>query len=104
MAGEHVFLSGADAAKDVLQAMCFDRGNGRRLWSHDVAKGILEALHNFQSAVPMVARLVGTNEAEGRRILADAQMMTADTLAAAAEKAKVINEAYQIIARRRGIR
>jgi succinyl-CoA synthetase beta subunit len=53
----------------------------------EVAKGILEALSGFHSTVPMVARLVGTNEAEGRRILAEAQMMTADTLTAAAEKA-----------------
>ncbi len=53
----------------------------------EVAKGILEALSGLQSDVPMVARLVGTNETEGRRILAEAQMMTADTLTAAAEKA-----------------
>jgi succinyl-CoA synthetase beta subunit len=53
----------------------------------EVAKGILEALHSLESDVPMVARLVGTNEAEGRQILAEAQMMTADTLTAAAEKA-----------------
>jgi len=53
----------------------------------EVAKGILEALNSFQIDVPMVARLVGTNEEEGRRILAEANMMTAATLAAAAEKA-----------------
>ena len=53
----------------------------------EVAKGILEALKSLRSDVPMVARLVGTNETEGRRILAEADMMTADTLAAAAEKA-----------------
>jgi succinyl-CoA synthetase beta subunit len=53
----------------------------------EVAKGILEALHGLQTDVPMVARLVGTNETEGRRILAEARMMTADTLAAGAEKA-----------------
>jgi len=53
----------------------------------EVAKGILEALRSLQSDVPMVARLVGTNETEGRRILAEAEMMTADTLALAAEKA-----------------
>jgi hypothetical protein len=35
----------------------------------------------------MVARLVGTNEEEGRRILAEAQMQTASTLAEAAQKA-----------------
>ncbi len=53
----------------------------------EVARGILKALEEVKSEVPMVARLVGTNEEEGRRILAEAQMMTAATLAEAAEKA-----------------
>jgi succinyl-CoA synthetase beta subunit len=53
----------------------------------EVAKGILEALHEVKTDVPMVARLVGTNEEEGRRILAEAEMMTAATLAEAAERA-----------------
>ena len=35
-----VFLSGVDVSRSTLQAMCFDRTNGRRLWSRDVAKGI----------------------------------------------------------------
>jgi succinyl-CoA synthetase beta subunit len=35
----------------------------------------------------MVARLVGTNEEDGRRILAEAHMMTATTLVEAAQKA-----------------
>ena len=35
----------------------------------------------------MVVRLVGTNEEEGRRLLADAQMITATSLADAAQKA-----------------
>ena len=35
----------------------------------------------------MVARLVGTNEKEGRQLLAEAQMITASTLAEAAQKA-----------------
>jgi succinyl-CoA synthetase beta subunit len=35
----------------------------------------------------MVTRLVGTHEEEGRRLLADADMMTATSLADAAEKA-----------------
>jgi succinyl-CoA synthetase beta subunit len=53
----------------------------------EVAKGILEALEEVPTQVPMVARLVGTNEEEGRRILAEAKMATAATLAEAAEKA-----------------
>ena len=53
----------------------------------EVARGILAALHEVKTTVPMVIRLVGTNAEEGRQILADAQMITADTLADAARKA-----------------
>ena len=53
----------------------------------EVAKGILEALRGVPTDVPMVARLVGTNEAEGRQILAEADMITAATLTEAAQKA-----------------
>jgi outer membrane protein assembly factor BamB len=35
-----IFLSGVDAAKDTLQAVCFDRVSGNLLWSHDVARGV----------------------------------------------------------------
>ena len=53
----------------------------------EVAKGILKALREVPTDVPMVARLVGTNEKEGREILASADMITASTLAQAAQKA-----------------
>jgi succinyl-CoA synthetase beta subunit len=53
----------------------------------EVANGILEALREVPTDVPMVARLVGTNEAEGREILASADLITAATLAQAAQKA-----------------
>jgi len=53
----------------------------------EVAKGILEALREVPTEVPMVARLVGTNEKEGRQILSEADMITATTLAEAARKA-----------------
>lgn len=53
----------------------------------EVAKGILEALREVPTTVPMVARLVGTNEEEGRALLASANMITAATLAEAAQKA-----------------
>ena len=52
-----------------------------------VAQGILEALKEVKTDVPMVVRLVGTNAAEGRQLLKDADMDTADTLAEAAQKA-----------------
>jgi succinyl-CoA synthetase beta subunit len=53
----------------------------------EVARGILSALKDVSTTVPMVVRLVGTNEEEGRRILANAHMGTATTLAEAAQKA-----------------
>jgi succinyl-CoA synthetase beta subunit len=52
----------------------------------EVARGIVAALHEVKPKVPMVVRLVGTNAEEGRRILADAKMETAETLAEAARK------------------
>lgn len=52
-----------------------------------VAKGILEALKHVKTAVPMIVRLEGTNAAEGRQLLKDASMETADTLAEAAKMA-----------------
>jgi succinyl-CoA synthetase beta subunit len=56
----------------------------------EVARGILAALAEVKTQVPMVVRLVGTNSEEGRRILADAQMITAETLAEAAQKSVAV--------------
>jgi succinyl-CoA synthetase beta subunit len=53
----------------------------------EVANGILEAMRELDTRIPFVVRLVGTNEAEGRRILADANLTTAESLADAAQKA-----------------
>jgi acyl-CoA synthetase (NDP forming) len=53
----------------------------------EVARGIVAALDEVKPHVPMVARLVGTNQEEGRQILAAAKMETATTLAEAAQKA-----------------
>jgi succinyl-CoA synthetase beta subunit len=50
----------------------------------EVARGILEALKEVPTDVPMVARLVGTNEEEGRALLAEANVQTASTLFEAA--------------------
>jgi succinyl-CoA synthetase beta subunit len=51
-----------------------------------VARGILAALTEVRPAIPMVIRLVGTNAEAGRRLLAEARMITAETLADAAQK------------------
>jgi succinyl-CoA synthetase beta subunit len=52
----------------------------------EVARGILEALQEVKTDVPMVARLVGTNEEEGHRILAEANLPSASSLGEAAQK------------------
>lgn len=40
VAGGRVFLTGVDTAHETLQAMCFERADGRLLWSRDVARGV----------------------------------------------------------------
>lgn len=53
----------------------------------EVARGIIAALEEVPTSVPLVARLTGTNEAEGLRILAESQLIPATSLAEAAQKA-----------------
>ena len=53
----------------------------------EVARGILTALEQIDTDVPMVVRLAGTNAEEGLALLAEADMMTAGTLSEAAQKA-----------------
>ena len=53
----------------------------------EVAHGILDAMGELDVTVPFVVRLVGTNEAEGSKILAEANLVTAESLADAAKKA-----------------
>ena len=55
----------------------------------EVARGILDAFEDVQPEVPLVARLVGTNEEEGRAMLEASayNLITADTLASAAQLA-----------------
>jgi succinyl-CoA synthetase beta subunit len=52
----------------------------------EVARGILQALDEVKTDVPMVVRLAGTNAEEGRAIIAEANMATAATLSEAAQK------------------
>jgi len=53
----------------------------------EVARGILGAISEVKPKIPMVVRLVGTNAAEGLRLLGDAHMVTAETLVDAAQTA-----------------
>jgi len=58
----------------------------------EVARGILSALNEIQTDIPMITRLVGTNAEQGLQILSDANMITAETLADAAKQAvKIAN-------------
>ena len=54
-----------------------------------VAEGVVKAMTDLEVNVPVVVRLSGTNVEEGRRILAesDVELITAETLAEAGEKA-----------------
>ena len=62
----------------------------------EVARGILTALGEVNTEVPMVARLVGTNAEEGRQILAEANMITATSLVDAAKKAIAAAKGEQV--------
>lgn len=52
----------------------------------DIAKGIIMATDQIDIKVPMVIRLVGTNQEEGRKMLEDKGFEVADELSSAVEK------------------
>ena len=52
----------------------------------DVARGLAHALERVNTDIPIVARLTGTNEEEGRRVLAEHDLVTADSMDEAVEK------------------
>lgn len=54
-----------------------------------VAEGVIQAMQKLDVKVPVIVRLSGTNEEKGRQILENSNidLITADTLAEAAEKA-----------------
>ena len=53
----------------------------------EVAQGIVDGLEQIKTKVPMVARIVGTNAEAGLKILANANMITAESLEEGAQKA-----------------
>lgn len=53
----------------------------------DVAKGLIEAFKTIETDIPIVIRLTGTNEAEGREILKGTHFTVATTMADAGHKA-----------------
>jgi succinyl-CoA synthetase beta subunit len=58
----------------------------------EVAKGILEAKQKVGVTKPMVIRLVGTNEEEGKRILKEAAISVLESMEEAAQKAVEISK------------
>lgn len=53
----------------------------------DVAKGLLEAFKQIKTDVPIVIRLTGTNEKEGRALLEGTDLHVANTMGEATQKA-----------------
>ncbi|NCC35521.1 MAG: succinate--CoA ligase subunit beta, partial [Chloroflexia bacterium] len=53
----------------------------------EVARGIIAALEEVPTSIPLIARLTGTNQEEGLRLLAESQLIPATSLAEAAQKA-----------------
>ncbi|MHB8134174.1 MAG: ADP-forming succinate--CoA ligase subunit beta [Anaerolineaceae bacterium] len=51
----------------------------------EVAKGLLSSIKQTKIKIPIVVRLVGTNEELGRRLLSDSEILTADSLVSAAK-------------------
>lgn len=87
--------AGKDKVKAALQIILSDPNVKSVLFNifggitrvDEVARGIIAALEEVQTDVPMVARLVGTNEEAGRALLADSALIPATTLAEGAQKA-----------------
>ena len=52
----------------------------------DIANGILEALKQIDISLPMVIRLIGTNDEQGRAILTKAGLETFEDLSEAVER------------------
>lgn len=53
----------------------------------DVAKGLLEAFEQYKTDTPIVIRLIGTNEKEGRALLKGTKFHVAETMGEACEMA-----------------
>jgi malate-CoA ligase subunit beta len=75
-------------ADDNIKAMLVNifAGINRCDW---IAEGVVHAVQKLDMKIPLIVRLSGTNVEEGRRIIAESGLpiITADTLAEAAEKA-----------------
>lgn len=59
----------------------------------DVARGLLEAFRQIETTIPVVIRLTGTNEKEGRELLANSAFHSAGTMSEAVTKAVELSKA-----------
>ena len=64
-----------------------------------IAEGVVQAVKKIDMKIPLIVRLSGTNVEEGKRIIAESGLpiITADTLAEAAEKA--VHARNEVVAR-----
>jgi succinyl-CoA synthetase beta subunit len=65
----------------------------------EVANGLVEAFAQINPTVPFVVRLDGTNDVDGRRILAEAELQnlhTAATMDEAAQKVVALAKAVMV--------
>ncbi len=67
-----------------------------------IAEGVVQAVRKIDMKVPLIVRLSGTNVEEGRKIIQDSGLpiITADTLAEAAEKA--VQARNEVVAKAQG--
>ena len=54
----------------------------------DVATGLIEAFKELKTDMPIVIRLTGTNEKEGRELLKGTNFIVAETMAEAGKKSR----------------
>ena len=96
-------MGGGSSAESVYRAvkLCLEQTNLKALFVNilggitkcdDVANGLVKALKESHLMMPIVVRMVGTNEEEGRRILAANGISYLDSMETAAEA--VVKAAY----------
>jgi succinyl-CoA synthetase beta subunit len=61
----------------------------------DMARGIIAARYSVGINIPLVVRMVGTNEAEGKKVLSEAEIEVLDTMEDAARKAVEMSRSRQ---------